>query len=365
MTNLPRILILSRYGRQGASSRLRTMQYEPYLAAAGLEATYAPFFNDEYLANLYSKRGQRLAFTRYFQNRRNQLAAAPRPDIIWLEKEAFPWVPWVLEHRLLPRGVPIIADYDDAVFHRYDGHRNPIVRRILGSKIDDVMRSSALVTAGNEYLADRAHAAGAKRVELVPTVVDMKAYASVSEGMPGTVAGGTSRPVIGWIGSPTTWTDYMVPLMPLLEGIAQAADADVHAVGADLGTSVPSRFQLFPWFEETEVDMIRQMTVGIMPLSDTPWSRGKCGYKLIQYMACGIPVVAAPVGVNSDIVRHGENGFLASTEDDWRTALRTLLSDPVLCRHMGQAGRHLVERKYTLQIQGPRVAELLGSMYRN
>lgn len=96
-----------------------------------------------------------------------------------------------------------------------------------------------------------------------------------------------------------------------------------------------------------------------MPLTDTPWARGKCGYKLIQYMACGLPVIASPVGVNTEIVEHGVNGFLASTEAEWIEALRTLLSDAALRARMGEAGRRKVERDYSLQVWGPRVAQIL------
>jgi hypothetical protein len=101
------------------------------------------------------------------------------------------------------------------------------------------------------------------------------------------------------------------------------------------------------------------MDIGIMPLTDTPWARGKCGYKLIQYMACGLPVVASPVGVNADIVEHGVNGFLASTETEWRSALGTLLSDANLRHRMGMAGRQKIERDYSLQVWAPKVAGML------
>src|SRR6056297_1871598 len=101
------------------------------------------------------------------------------------------------------------------------------------------------------------------------------------------------------------------------------------------------------------------MDIGVMPLPDTPWMRGKCGYKLIQYMACGLPVIASPVGVNAEIVEHGVNGFLVGTDEEWKSALTILLKDPDLRRRMGREGRKKVEREYSLQVQGPRVARLL------
>ena len=116
-----------------------------------------------------------------------------------------------------------------------------------------------------------------------------------------------------------------------------------------------------PWTEAAEVAAIAEFDVGIMPLADEPWERGKCGYKLIQYMACGLPVVASPVGVNRQIVEHGVNGFLAETPTQWDEALRTLLADPALRQRMGQAGRQKVERQFSLQVTGPKVGCLACS----
>ncbi len=215
------------------------------------------------------------------------------------------------------------------------------------------MAAATLVTAGNAYLADRARRAGAAWVEIVPTVVDAAAYS------PSGLDRRTGTPVIGWIGSPSTWDAYMVPMMPLLTGVAQAEAARIRAVGSGIGGDDHPVLDRLPWTEQTEVARIQEMDIGIMPLTDTPWSRGKCGYKLIQYMACGLPVIASPVGVNCEIVEDGVNGFLAETEAEWQAALTRLLRDPDLRRRMGQAGQAKVEGRYSLQVWGPRVADML------
>ena len=116
------------------------------------------------------------------------------------------------------------------------------------------------------------------------------------------------------------------------------------------------------WSEETEINDLQSFDVGIMPLPDEPWERGKCGYKLIQYMACGKPVVASPVGVNKQIVEEKVNGFLATTEDNWINALISLRDDQILRERMGTASRKKVEANYCLQITAPRLAELLHSV---
>ncbi|WP_188722944.1 glycosyltransferase family 4 protein [Nitratireductor aestuarii] len=351
-----KLLVLSRYGQQGASSRLRMFQYLPYLHAAGIDVEVSPFFADSYLQALYAGLSSGRSIIGYYASRARNLLVSQRPDAIWLEKEAFPWIPFALERGILPRNVPCVTDYDDAVFHRYDQHANPVIRKVLGSKIDQVMGNSALVLAGNAYLADRAEKAGAPRVEVVPTVVDVNAYST----MPCPSPDGRLR--IGWIGTPSTWREYGLPMVPLLTDVARKHGARVRIVGATDGVPADGDFECLPWSEESESKLIQEMDIGLMPLHDSPWSQGKCGYKLIQYMACGLPVVASPVGVNSDIVVHGTNGFLATTDSDWHHAIDTLLGNAELRIQMGTLGRKKVENCYSLQKYGPIVSDLLNSV---
>lgn len=346
-------VLVTRYERSGASSRLRLIQYAGPLGLKGISSSLLPFFDDSYLSRLYSGRSTLAPTLVAYARRAWQLLKVGRGDLLWLEKEALPWLPWAIERALLPRAVPLVVDYDDAVFHRYDLHRSPFVRRFLGRKLDKLMASASLVTAGNLYLADRARAAGAPNVEIVPTVVDLTAYTRRPEPFSENTA------TIGWIGTPSTWTEYMAPMMPLLTKAAQAAGARIAAVGAGRAAAAHPLLDNLPWTEDSEVARIHEMDIGIMPLTDTPWARGKCGYKLIQYMACGIPVIASPVGVNAEIVEPGVNGFLASSDAEWAEALQTLLHDPGLRARMGEAGRLKVERDYSLQVWGPRVAQML------
>lgn len=348
-----RALMVTRYNAAGASSRLRHMQYVPALAGVGIEAEIDPFFSGAYLEQLYAGRSTRAEAFAAYARRVPRLGRARGFDVLWLEKEALPWLPWAIERRLLPRGVPLVVDFDDAVFHNYDLHPSAMIKRLLGDKIDRLMASAAMVTAGNAYLAARAEAAGAARVEIVPTVVDLDAYRLA----PVPTAGEPAR--IGWIGTPSTWNAYVAPMLPLLTQCAAEADARMLAVGAGQGPGAHTLLDIEPWSEATEVSLIQRMSIGIMPLADTPWARGKCGYKLIQYMACGLPVVASPVGVNADIVQHGVNGFLARTEAEWQAAISALLRDPDLRRRMGAAGRRTVEANYALATWGPRVAGVL------
>lgn len=346
-----RLLILSRYDRQGASSRLRTMQYIPYLSAEGFEPQVASLFDAAYLQSMYSGRRNPLMLARYLRRRLRQLRTSA--DLIWLEKEALPWVPWLVERAFWPRSTPMIVDYDDAIFHRYDASKNSLVRFSLGHKIDRIMAAANIVFAGNSYLAERAKRAGAGKIEIVPTVVDTDAYRMQrAERQDGQLR-------IGWIGTPETWQNFARDFAPIFAEVAAQEGALCRLIGAEPVPRLEMPFEYLPWSEETEIAAINGMDVGLMPLPDTPWTRGKCGYKLIQYMACGLPVVASPVGVNAELVEHGVNGFLAETEEEWRNSIAILLSDRELREHMGAAGRRRVGADFSLQAWAPRVTRML------
>ena len=315
----------------------------------------APFFKDAYLEQFYAGRGKPLRHALDGYGRRiASLLELRAYDLVWIEAEAFPWLPAWVETAMGRAGIPYVVDYDDAIFHRYDQHANPGIRKILGDKIDRVMRHSKAVIAGSEYLAERATKGGAARVELIPTSIDLNRYPQ-NPTKPDAVF------TIGWIGSPTT-AQYVRSLNEVFSAIARDFPVRVKVVGAGTSHSQSTDFNIeyCDWSEQTEVDDIRSFDVGIMPLSDTPWEKGKCGYKLIQYMGCYKPVVASPVGANLRIVKHGVNGFLASTESEWKTALLELLHTPELRIRLGQAGRATVEREYCTGVNGPKLANILS-----
>lgn len=353
-----RVLLLTRYGRLGASSRLRMLQFLPWLRKAGLEGESQALLGDAMLAGKYRAgsygRGAMLAA---YGARLRSMLRRRHVGVVWIEKEALPWFPAAIERAML-RGVPYVLDYDDALFHNYDLHRLPLIRRVLGRRIDHLMVGAALVMAGNEYLAQRARDAGAKWVEIVPTVIDLERYhaPAFSDAGQATADGGTTRRIV-WIGSPTT-AAYLESLAEPLRRLSERHAFRLRVIGAEVampGVDV----ECVPWTEDTEVASIAACDIGIMPLRDSPWERGKCGYKLIQYMACGLPVVASPVGVNQQIVQNGVNGYLADDAAAWEASLDELLRDPQLRQVMGQAGRRRVEQEYCVQQVAPRVAQLL------
>lgn len=348
--------MLSRYARLGASSRMRSYQYLPWLEAAGISIKMAPLFSDAYVQGLQRHTKSPLEALRAYVGRIEALLASRKFDLLWIEKESLPWLPAWVEKILLPSGVPYVLDYDDAVFHYYDLSRAPVVKALLAGKHPALMQGAALVIAGNEYLAEFARQAGAPHVAVVPTVIDLGRYPVATHNW----AGGGALPCVGWIGQLAT-ASFLTPFVPLFERLSADGLARFAAIGID-AQSLGLPMESIPWTEQTEVASIADFDIGIMPLLDGPFERGKCGYKLIQYMACGLPVVASPVGVNRKIVEHGVNGFLAETPAQWEQALQTLLADVGLRHRMGQAGRQKVERQYCIQVTGPRLIALLKNV---
>lgn len=350
-----KVLLLSRYGPLGASSRIRSYQYLPYLKSQGIDVTVAPLLNDEYVKRLYSGKAKPLvSILRSYARRLGNILNSRSYDIVWIEKELFPWLPSVVELIMSKAGIPYIVDYDDAIFHRYDLNQNGFVRALLGRKVGRIMQRAEFVMAGNRYLADYAIRTGAKRVECIPTVVDLGRYHMKENS-------DTGEFKIGWIGSPVT-VHYINNIMPVVAQFLQEGKSSLYLVGVGHIDLHELPLKVFPWSENTETSHIQDFDVGIMPLSDNPWERGKCGYKLIQYMACGKPVIASPVGANTEIVEHGVNGFLSRSKEEWLAALTILRDDPFLRRKMGAAGRQKVEDRYCLQKTAPKLVSLIKSV---
>ncbi|PUB36786.1 glycosyltransferase involved in cell wall biosynthesis [Pseudomonas sp. GV105] len=349
-----KILLLSKYSRMGASSRLRALQFLPFLEKEGLTVEVNTLFDDRYLERLYKHGGRSFLPTlKCYFSRFLFLFTVRSYDVVWIEKEIFPFFPAFAERLLKFFRVPYVVDYDDAIFHNYNLSGSLLVRKLLGSKIDVVMRHAEVVVAGNSYLAEYAIKAGALKVEIIPTVVDHSRY-------DGGELPHHDKLVIGWIGSPST-EKYVVKIKTALMAVCENYGARVVLMGASPGVIAELdglNVEVLPWSEDSETAFIKQLDIGIMPLVDGFWEKGKCGYKLIQYMACGVPVVASPVGVNVDIVDGNECGMLAADIEDWRRCLDKLLNDRALRVFYGGKGLRAVENTFSLQVQAPRIRDI-------
>lgn len=352
-----RVAAFTKYGPMAASTRQRLIQYVPRLAAAGIAVDHHPLLPDDYVRGVATgRRYPRGRTLRAYADRFRQLVAGTDADLVWVYAELFPYLPGSLERLAFRSGRPVVYDCDDAFFHAYDAHPNPRVRRLLGRKLEPLLRGVAAATCGNAYLESYV-SRFCERTMLLPTVVDTELYGAAPGPRP-------DRPVtIGWIGSPSTWP-YMRPILPLLRELAASRGIRIRVVGAGPAAAADAfpGLDLIEWSEAREVEDVRAMDIGVMPLPDDIWALGKCGYKLIQYMACALPVVASPVGVNSEIVSPGENGFLATGEAEWRDSLVRLIGDPALRHSFGAAGRRRVEQHCSLDVHAPRLIGLLRSL---
>jgi glycosyltransferase involved in cell wall biosynthesis len=345
-----RIIFFTRYTRNGASSRLRSYQYLSYLNSLGCECIYFPLHSDTYLRLLYSKKFRGFQAILSYSLRLKTLLSVKKDDIIFIEKELFPYIPSFFEYLLWKCGFKFIVDYDDAIHHNYDKNQSIFIRLLLGNKISKIMRNANYVIVGNKYLYDYAKNNGVSNLIKIPTVVDGNKYFKKSSN--------NNIVNIGWIGTPAT-SYFIKPLLPLFESLHKEFNINFTFVGARQEDFNYNFIKCVDWHENSEVEAIQSFDIGIMPLGDSYFEKGKCGYKLIQYMACGIPVVASSIGENIFIVDHAKNGYLASSIRDWNNYLNRLILDKTLRDKLGEEGLLKINALYTISSQGPKLLETL------
>ena len=346
--------------------RFRIEQWEPLLRGRGVEMTFAPFVDEELQNTLY-RPGHTVRKTKLLGRalaRRHRLLRGVRDyDAVFIFREAALLGPPVFERMIARSGVPFVFDFDDAIFEQHAGSVNPLAKYVKNvSKTATICHLAAHVTPGNEYLAEYARRYN-HRVTVVPTTIDTDRYTLAPVARCGSdVKVSGSVPVIGWSGSHSTLL-YLDMLRPALTRLAQTERFRLRVI------SSTDRYRMegvdtegVAWRADTEVDDLRPLDIGLMPLPDDRWTRGKCGAKALQYMALGIPAVCSPVGVNSTIIGDGDNGMLADTEDEWVAKLRQLLRSPELRRKLGAAGRETVVAEYSAAMHAPRVYEILNSI---
>jgi glycosyltransferase involved in cell wall biosynthesis len=331
--------------------RYRIEQWAPLLRQEGVEVTFSPFLAPATLDVLYDM-GHRLAKaqgTLAGYVRRLGEALSTLPDVIFVYREAALLGPAWLE-RIFAWRKPLVFDFDDAIYLTDTSVANAWARALKSpGKAAALCRLAQGVTVGNETLARfaRQHAA---RVTVIPSSIDTELYRP-SDRAP------NRRPVLGWTGSRTTLR-YLEDLLPTLRRLRERCDFELRVIGGEVqAAGLEVRCQ--PWRAPTEVADLASLDVGLMPLADDPWSRGKCGMKALQYMGLGIPAVVSPVGANAEIVRDGINGFWARSPEEWVERLTLLLRDQGLRQRLGQAARQTVEQEFSARVQAPRLAQVL------
>lgn len=355
-----RVLALSPIPEEGAGCRFRVAQYLPYLRQAGFDVTISSFYTPEYFRLVYQpgRYGRKAAqFIGLAWRRFQEMFDLGRYDMVLLYREAIPIGPPVIEWIVSKRGIPIVYDFDDAIFLPNVSAANKAISFLKNpGRVSQVLRKSARVVVGNEFLAQYARQYNSA-VTVIPTAVDTTRFAPRTSDL--------SRPdgklVVGWIGSPTTFP-YLEALAGVLREVATRHPFTLKVSGAGQPVRFPGlTVNEVPWSMADEVSLFNTCDIGVYPLTDDEWSKGKCGFKAIQCMACGVPVVASAVGVNRDIIADGVNSFLASTPGEWVEKLGRLLEDPALRARMATAGRRTIEERYSLQVTAPQLAGVLES----
>ena len=355
-----KILALSPIPEEGAGCRFRVSQYIPYLRDAGFDVTVSPFYSREYFDFVY-RPGNYLRKTTGLASltlrRINELFTMRDYDLVFLYREAIPVGPPFIERSIARMGIPIVHDFDDAIFLPAVSEANRHVSFLKNpGRVAEVIALSTHVTVGNEFLASYARQFN-PRVTVIPTAVDTTRF--VPRADPPADAG--RKLVVGWIGSPTTFR-YLEAIAGVLAEVSSRHPFTLKVSGAGRPVNFPGvDVQVVPWSMADEVSLFNTCDIGVYPLTDDDWSRGKCGFKAIQCMACGVPVVAAAVGVNRDIIEHGVNSMLATTKQDWIDHLSTLLTNPQLRRAMAAAGRQTIEARYSLRVTAPQLAAVFNA----
>lgn len=316
----------TKYPTQGATSRYRSFAFASRLAQMDYNIEIHSFMPIGYLADLFAGRPrQKAAIAVSYLARLLEVMRSGENLII--ERELFPLIPYRFESFFLRRK-KYILDFDDNVWEDYRG------RRLLEGKYDRLVENASGVIVGNGYLGDYARRLNPHVIH-IPTVIDLDRYRSTG------AVKKFDRFSLVWIGSPVTYR-YIEAFTTTFRKLAEHLDFDLIIIASkelESRSIAGVSMKFYDWSGETETALLQQSHVGIMPLDDDPFSRGKSGFKLIQYQAAGLPMIASPVGENSRIVEHGANGFLAQDTEGWLDAVQKLASSAELYASMSECSR--------------------------
>lgn len=336
--------------------RYRIEQWQGGLKQLGVDITFAAF-EDKNLRDVLYTRGQWLkkgiGITEAFIRRSSTMGQLKSYDLVYVFRESALFGPSIFERIVHHSGKPLVFDFDDAIFVRYRSPANGWLSLLKApGKTRTICRLASHVMVGNDYLGEYARAFN-KNVTVVPTTIDTDAYRV------GPVRD-NAIPVIGWTGSFST-VQHLELLRGVLRELAKLERFRLMVIGPSSYGLEGVDVEVIRWRSQSEARDLAEADIGIMPLPDDPWSRGKCGCKALQYMGLGIPAVCSPVGINTDLIKDGENGFLADGADEWMMKLTLLLRSPQLRRRLGLAGRETVEKRFSAKSQVPRVHEIFRS----
>ena len=327
------------------SQRFRFEQYLETLVSHGYEYHFS-YLLDEAEDRAFYKPGHYLAKMRIvlksLWKRQREIGSARKYDILFVQREGMMLGTARFEKRIAAQ-IPMIFDFDDAIWLQTVSEGNKRLAFLKNAdKTKELIAAAAVVFAGNEYLASYARAYN-PNVVVIPTTIDTDKHQPVK------THAVKDRVCIGWSGSFTT-IPHFERILPVFRRLKEQYGQRVYfkVVGDGEYRNNDLSIKGIPWSAATELKELEEMDIGIMPLPDDEWAKGKCGFKGLMYMSMGIPAVMSPVGVNTEIVSDGLNGFLASSDDEWVKVLGRLVEDPALRERIGQQGRQTVEERYSV-----------------
>ena len=351
-----KILFWVPYPTEGQSNRFRVEQYLPYLSAAGIDYSVRPFVSSEFYRILYEPNRCWLKiyfFIKSFLKRIIDLLSTSKYNLVFVHREAFPFGPPIFEilsSRLFNK--PLIYDFDDAIFLAERSYANRAISFLKNpGKVAGIISFSEQVIVGNDYLKEYAQRIN-KNITVIPTPVDTEKYKPLNSSK-------KDRIVVGWIGSHST-AEYLLELKDVFRKLKKGnPDIVIRLIGAEKYREQLLLTECHAWKLEDEIAELGSFDIGLMPMPDNLWTRGKCAFKLLLYMGMGIPAVCSPVEMNREIIRDGENGFFASSPEEWLKRIQTLIKDQDLRKKIGLQGRKTVEEKYALSLWAPVFIDVL------
>lgn len=353
-----RVLFWVPYPTEGASNRYRIEQYLPYLDMEGIKYSLHPFWSISAYKILY-KKGHYIRKCYYFVlgtiSRVIDFVEITRYDVVFIHREAYPVGGAILETLISILNKTIVFDFDDAIFLPASSSYNIFIEKFKNpNKVRSIVKMSAHVIAGNNYLKDFARRYN-KSVSVIPTSIDTDKYKPFAKEESEVVT-------IAWIGSATT-IGFLNILGNVFRCLSEKyANLQFKIIGGIFTVHGLSNIVSKEWDLSEEINDLQSFDIGIMPMPDNEWSWGKCGFKLILYMSIGIPCVCFSSGVNREIITDGVNGFLVNTEEQWIEKLSLLITRPDLRKRMGLSGRKIAEERYSVRANALKFLEVLRNI---
>ena len=344
-----KILFLSPYPYdEGASQRFRFEQYFSVLDRNNFKIRQKSFYNIKTYKILYlrKKYARKLAGIIWgFLKRNVHVLYALSADYVFIHREITPLGPPVFEWIIAKiMGKKIIYDFDDAIWLQNTSEENIFISKLkYHQKFFKICKWSYKISCCNEYLAANARKKN-PQVFIIPTTIDAERWSPIAK------INNENRLILGWTGTHST-LPYLTSIKSVLEGVIKKhPQIGIRIICNKKPDWTMPNLEFIPWNKSTEIEDLAAIDIGLMPLPSSPWAKGKCGFKILQYFALGIPALASPVGFNTHLIRHGDNGYMCAGEEAWIENIELLINSRELRGRIGKNGRDTLINHYSLEV---------------